>query len=835
MAKISTDKKKSLSGVVLIMVVTVMFVLIIMLLATLSVVSTAQNRYYTKYEENQAYYTARSALDVFTNNLLSDKDYYAYDGSTPRVYIHDNNVTTDKMKQGLALQLNLYTITAQSGDNIEQSDLLSYANSLNPRKDEYKNYYGTDNTKVQTDSVTGNEYIEYRVTVFPQVSSATDNYGKMVDTVKNGATDQIEATIRVEVLDRNYDIDESKVNDGTYADRTALLASSDGPAAFVNGARGKDWMRLKVTATVTFMGVESTAVLIYDTNQKDPPASDNALTTTGSFSGGSGAQVRTAGGVASMDIGTSGVGDGNNMSGTIFSLGSLKWISSSETVLNANETIVGMGGIASSSNPTKVKATGDGAYVFLGGTSTLNTGGNFGDSAHNINVIADNIVKISASDLYFYGDVYTTTFESQSPNPGKIHTINGKTYVKNLILPDDQIDRSNGATIGIKLDHFSDANLQLCSGFTISNQSGTYTATSADLASCVFTKNGVIVNSTDIVTTTDAFDINSYTAVKDSDGRVFRQYKLPFAVNGNTTIEVPTAQAYFRDYFKEDAFHDSTGDLKNFSDPTNDNPADPVNDYNTIYSQANKNSWLYSGADLLADYMELPDLNPGDPARTISSMIVGGEITDGSGVKHTVNSMPTGNYTFDLSSGDQYYLLDQSYYSGCNWTVTGDNGRLILIIPEGTNTHLLDAFGSIDWSAVSATTTFDNCVITTDDITTTTTAVTNGTTKAPHVDIYGGTGCFLNTGNQNLISGYIMMPTGFMNLNNGGKVGTIAYDNGEGTVVNISNTAIIGSLLCQEFCESNQSGIIYLDKSSGDNGQAGDPIHDFKSYQYARN
>ena len=37
MAKISTDKKKSLRGVVLIMVVTVMFVLIIMLLATLSV------------------------------------------------------------------------------------------------------------------------------------------------------------------------------------------------------------------------------------------------------------------------------------------------------------------------------------------------------------------------------------------------------------------------------------------------------------------------------------------------------------------------------------------------------------------------------------------------------------------------------------------------------------------------------------------------------------------------------------------------------------------------------------------------------------------------------
>ena len=190
-----------------------------------------------------------------------------------------------------------------------------------------------------------------------------------------------------------------------------------------------------------------------------------------------------------------------------------------------------------------------------------------------------------------------------------------------------------------------------------------------------------------------------------------------------------------------------------------------------------------------------------------------------------VQSMPTGSYNFDLSSGDQYYVLDSNAYYGCTWTVTGENGRLILLLPEDSNTSL---------SGATATSTFDNCVLVTGDVNTTTTAVTNGTTKAPRVDIYGGTGSFLNTGNQNLICGYIMMPTGFLYLNNGGKVGTIAYDNGEGSVTNISNTAIIGSLLCQEFSESNQSGILYLDKSSGDDGQAGDPIHSFKSYQYAR-
>ena len=45
------------------------------------VVTTASQRIYTKYEENQAYYSARSALDVFTQNMLYDKSYYAYEDS----------------------------------------------------------------------------------------------------------------------------------------------------------------------------------------------------------------------------------------------------------------------------------------------------------------------------------------------------------------------------------------------------------------------------------------------------------------------------------------------------------------------------------------------------------------------------------------------------------------------------------------------------------------------------------------------------------------------------------------------------------------------------------
>lgn len=59
-------------GVVLVMVVTVMFILMIMLLATLSVVSSTTRRTLTKFEENQAYYTSRSVLDVYIDEYLED-------------------------------------------------------------------------------------------------------------------------------------------------------------------------------------------------------------------------------------------------------------------------------------------------------------------------------------------------------------------------------------------------------------------------------------------------------------------------------------------------------------------------------------------------------------------------------------------------------------------------------------------------------------------------------------------------------------------------------------------------------------------------------------------
>ena len=170
MAKANQTAKapKRLSGAVLIMVVTVMFVLIIMLMATLTVVSTAQNRTYTKFEEHQAYYTARSALDIYVG-MLGDSTHYAYNSSGTNVtYTYTDSTGTSKtvnVKQGKALEMELYRITAQSGIDFETNHAPNKAYFINPVSGDgtFSDANEDNNFTVYT-SVTGQPitYLEYR-------------------------------------------------------------------------------------------------------------------------------------------------------------------------------------------------------------------------------------------------------------------------------------------------------------------------------------------------------------------------------------------------------------------------------------------------------------------------------------------------------------------------------------------------------------------------------------------------------------------------------------------------------------------------------------------------
>ena len=269
-------KRRSLKGVVLIMVVTVMLMLIILLLATMAVVSTAQNRYYTKFEENQAYYTARSALDVYVSNIFSDESYLAYDGATVKQYSYTDGagaVQTTDMKQGLAMQLDTYRIKAHS-DTMENYNLMAdktqfstdhWANSTNdifsgtPEKAYYE--------------VPDLDYIDYQIE-FPRVENGTNSYGGIVDT--DSSNKQI-AKIRVEVLARTYN--------GHSAAYPASPSAADVTAdktAINNGERYKDAVYLKATSIVEFQGVEGTASVVFSAPEMENQFT-SALTATGSI------------------------------------------------------------------------------------------------------------------------------------------------------------------------------------------------------------------------------------------------------------------------------------------------------------------------------------------------------------------------------------------------------------------------------------------------------------------------------------------------------------------------------------------------------------------------
>lgn len=829
-----SKQRRSLRGAVLIMVLTVMLVLIIMLMATLTVVTTAGQRIYTKFEENQAYYTARSALDVFTNNMIGDSAYIAYTNSGAKRqfnYTKDDGTpgTPVDMKQGLALQLDLYKIASQNEDGV---DLKWLENAVyndgtfasgSAEETNYTLQAGVDHTGKYPN---GLPYIEYDIT-FPTVTSSTDAnaYGKIVDIDKDDIdkdgdkTDQV-ARIRVEVLDRKL----HTTTQFTDAEITAATTSTtpsiaDIQAAVAGGVRSKDYMKIKITATVQMMDTEGVAVVIFETTEKDTPATDNALTTTGSFSGGSGAQVRTAGGVSTMDIGISAAGDGNFMSGSMFTLGQLQWTSSAETLINENEIIVAWGGIATSSNPTVVKTTGNGTFVFLGGTSELNNGGTFGynggvASTYKVPVIADKIIKTSATDLMVNGDMYVNTFDYQAGNPNKVQ-VTGTSYVKNLILPNttDFVTFNASGIATINLGTLSGMNLRLCNDYTITiydsitgTNVGVYDSSNFISAweETTAIDNPATLNSL-YAANVDGFDINDFTTVKNDD-RIYRKYSLPFQVDGKNEIEVPTAQAYFAEYFVDGAFHETTGDLKNYNDQTNDNPADSANAYSTIYSTTNKQAWLYDAADMLSEYLDLPAVASGSPKRTITSMINDSEIPN-------IQSLPTGTTTVTLDSGDKYFIADSTYYQNLNLNVTGTNGRVIIVIPE------------------NQTVTFDNCAITTDDINLSTTTITDGTTKAPKIDIYAGTNAEISTSNNNFFAAYFMMPTAELYMNNG-KIGA-NYTNGTGSTSSVSNIGIVGSVLCGDFTESNQTGIVYLNKDSGAE-TPGEPHLSVQASHYAR-
>lgn len=264
--KESKRRPARLKGVVLVMVVTLLFVLIVMLMATLTVVGNANKRTVTKFEENQAYYTARSALGVYITGML-EMDETADLGENGAKRAAD--ALKSKFTDVSSSQLNVfYKNKTDSSEGyadfggkssivegfVYQQEIFGY---LTPKyklknKDEAGNDLkrgevmtaapGNDsNWEENDDAVDNNKYfVKYKVKV-PDVNSVTGmgsngNVGVM-------ATEDVDVT--VELLRMVYlDKDNKLITDGVMP-----ASNADGAAKILDVDWSKTYYRVKVTST----------------------------------------------------------------------------------------------------------------------------------------------------------------------------------------------------------------------------------------------------------------------------------------------------------------------------------------------------------------------------------------------------------------------------------------------------------------------------------------------------------------------------------------------------------------------------------------------------------
>jgi hypothetical protein len=319
--------KTKLKGAVLLLVMTVMFMLMILLMATLAVVSNSNKKAYVKFEENQAYYTAASALEVFWNGgVLTDSKFYAVDGAAPKPYVSPDGTSSNVLTQGRDIELELYKLkpvnSIASYTNIASkttnvSDLVEYIEQYDDLGNaagmggDAAGKYGEQFVQPQ---INPSNALAYYVE-FPEISSPTaGDFGRFADKNPNAAagTAPQMASIKIEVIERYYDL-----AGVTQADLMAFLKYNPddygGPGeppvpatvpapptaiadaagtkidatkladALKAGDRAKDYFKVRITSESVLMGVKGSAAVELSTGTvvQTLPQGDTAIKSFG--------------------------------------------------------------------------------------------------------------------------------------------------------------------------------------------------------------------------------------------------------------------------------------------------------------------------------------------------------------------------------------------------------------------------------------------------------------------------------------------------------------------------------------------------------------------------
>lgn len=814
-------RRKGLSGTVLIMILTVMVVLIIMLMATLTVVTTANQRVYTKFEENQAYYSARSALDIFTANLMNDGDYYAYENGngSARMYTYTKtgldpavdditnpaNQDTKEMMQGLALQLDLYKIRSQGetakklyGDD-EAFDFVENAilgdGTFITGSAEDANYTLDSHDIGIVSGRVGLDYIEYDIE-FPKVTDGSgNNYGKLVDEEnaltgdknKDGLYGDV-AMIKVEVLDRIYATSSTYTMDDLHNIVTGADDSLKDAlrSSIQKGKRTKDEMRIKITSTVKMMDTEGVAVVILKTNEVKAPDSSNAINSLGGLTG-SGAGLVAAGGASSLNTGNTQI-DASGTAGTIFSLGHLDWNSSGSSTFDESASVYARGGIKFT-NSQNITAVGDDAFIYAEGPVEIVSGFTYGNAEHPMSIICTEMKYDNA--ITVYGNIYTEKMNLGGNNGAQKVGGNAKIYTQDLYAS----TAGNGVFV---------------------NSDGGYIEVNAADGSEVHMYGDLYIDGVKASEAYPGFEIRKVTrefgtfdlfnkTPTDVDGKIMLEVTLPADLpSGSTnTIYLHTTNSRFKDYFDPDAF-DENGDLINQDTGVVDGDS---------YTSDNIKDCIITAEKMFytSNSMTIPD----NPTLNLYSENV--SITDNTITESGILPYSNGTLTVDTSGGVINLQLVAGVTYGGQIQVVGD-GSLNILMPE------LDAAGEYRFENFSLYNSEVNNVAGE--------TVENGTTKAPKINYFVGDKADVRISNNAFFIGYFYMPLSTLH-NSSGNNGVGKEYKYNGTTTN-KNYFIVGSVTCGDYdTGGSNSGVCFLDPNSGDS-QPGKPHLSLRSSQYTR-
>ncbi|MCM1523991.1 MAG: hypothetical protein NC120_05990 [Ruminococcus sp.] len=361
-------KAGTVKGAVLIMILAVMVVLIIMLAGAMAIASTAGNRAINRYEESQAYYSARSGLDLVTNILMTDAVHQdknnSNDGNNSKAA---NAINAAHPSQGLVLQEAIVgkLVTDASG-NVKYDT----SKSLTVAPTDASGKIKENDTKTKT------SYMKFDV---KDMNTANDGTSGLFSDQKDGSIE-----VKIQLLELVYDDGGTGIERNTVTSSTAVLNNGDEKSQYIMSCK------IKVSCTAEYLGNSSTVSVVLSPYVNQKSAAEGVVSTGA-------VNMSTNSNVLGGSVSAKGFTWGNDgtVYGNIFINGNASLNAQKTFVLRSDESFCINGDFTIQNiSSLKVKKTSNDVrpFVFINGTFR-NASQSFpiGDSTDKADLIARNI------------------------------------------------------------------------------------------------------------------------------------------------------------------------------------------------------------------------------------------------------------------------------------------------------------------------------------------------------------------------------------------------------------------------------------------------------------